>query len=353
MLKACNSKNHLLVLEALYDRPAKMKKIKSVNYKTTARIIKQFTRHGLVVKNRDYYSLSNKGRLIACFLLGKFNDLKPEIKTEFILDKDEVYIQRKDIVEEVLYNLERKRSTLILGESGMGKTTLLKHLQQDYLKNSVLVNARPASNITEKLAQHLSIPLVTTRGRRKRMFELLDDIVRKASEDLIVIIDEVEEATKQTKKIIKLLQRSGLTILGAGTSSQGINFSAEVRLRGFTNEEASELIHKLIKNSGLVEYENELAKIGNPEELKNACEDLLIAHKMGDLKDKAEYKSELKSRQLKKINLVSTYDLVSLGYLLITLRYVFYGQKMYSIGYLLSTVAYMMFFLFRRKRKKK
>jgi hypothetical protein len=36
---------------------------------------------------------------------------------------------------------------------------------------------------------------------------------------------------------------------------------------------------------------------------------------------------------------------------MITMRYMFYGQKQYEIGYWLSTVAYLIFFLFRRRKK--
>lgn len=355
VLNACKSPNHFLVLESLYDKPLRMKAIKVVNYKTTARIIKGFLRQGLVTRNNDHYSLSNIGKLLATFVLGKFSDLKPGIKTEFVLDKDEAYVERKQAIEEVLYNLARKRNTLILGESGVGKTTLIKHLQRDYLKNSVLVSAKPASMITEKLAGHLSVPLVTTKGRRKRITELMDDITRKISDDLVLIIDEVEDSTKQTFKLIKELQRAGITVLGAGTGNKGINFSAEVRLKGLSREEAGGLIQDLLKGSGVKEeFTKDLVRIGNPEKIKNSCNDLIITNQMGELEsNKALIKSELRNKQLRKINLISGYHIVSLGYLLITLRYIFYGQKQYQIGYLLSTMAYFIFFLFRRKGGKK
>lgn len=355
VLNACKSTNHFLVLESLYEKPVRMKGIKVVNYKTTARIVKGFLKQGLVTKYNDTYSLSNTGRLLATFILGKFTDLKPGIKTDFVLDKDEAYIERKQVIEEVIYNLARKRSTIILGESGSGKTTLIKHLQADYLKNSVLVSAKPASMITEKLASHLSIPLVTTKGRRKRIQELMDDITRKVSDDLVLIIDEVEDSTKQTIKLIKELQRAGITILGAGTGNKGLNFNSEIRLKGLSKEEAGALINQLLKDSGVSsEFIKELSNLGNPERIKNSCNDLIITQNMGELdNNKASIKRELKQKQLRKINLISTYHLVSIGYLLITLRYVFYGQKQYQIGYLFSTAAYFIFFLFRRRGGKK
>lgn len=350
------SVNHLKVLESLYEKPLLMKKIRGVNYKTTARIIKQLVKQGLISNNKGLYSLTNLGLVITCFLTGKFNELKPEIKTEFILDKDKPYVERKEFIEEVLYSLERKRSTLILGETGAGKTTLLNHLQSDYLKNSVMANSKPASQVIEKLAVHLSVKLTNPKGRRKRIFELLDEVIKKSPEDLIIIIDEVEEATKQTRKIIKILQRSGLTILSAGTESRGINFQSELKLRRLNKEEAGSLINQLLKDSGVnSELSNELVKIGNPERLKQACNDLIITNKMGELENKdkiVNFRKELRNKQLKIINLISTYDLINIAYLLITLRYFFYGQKQYHIGYLLSSLAYMIFFIFRRRKKK-
>jgi hypothetical protein len=77
---------------------------------------------------------------------------------------------------------------------------------------------------------------------------------------------------------------------------------------------------------------------------------------MGELENKEKkvnFRKELRNKQLKIINLISSTDLINIAYLLITLRYFFYGQKQYQIGYLLSSIAYMIFFIFRRKKKKK
>jgi hypothetical protein len=86
----------------------------------------------------------------------------------------------------------------------------------------------------------------------------------------------------------------------------------------------------------------------NPEQVKHICEQTRI---LKEHDEQHQIRQQIKPTN-KRINIMDTNTLVSLGYLMITLRYVFYGRKEYEIGYILSTIAYFIFFMFRRRKRK-
>lgn len=341
------SKNHLKTLDELYESSKTLKQIKNVNYKTLSRILNNYFKLGIVGKDNNKYYLTNKGRLFSYLALGKFKDIKYEYVNQTIVESKEVYVERIDVIKKILYNTKRKKHTLILGESGIGKTSLLKYLQKEYFKDSVYAEIKPVKYALESIASKLKLDFKKTT----RTIELLNQI-KKAKPDLILLIDNLETATNQSSRVIKELQRSGVTIIGAGQyTKQTFTFDDTIKLRTLTNEECNQLVTALLSQ----EFENleEIQQLilqntdKKPENIKRVCKQTKV---LKELDETAQIRNEIKPTN-KKINILTTNSLVSLGYLLITLRYVFYGQKEYQIGYWLSTIAYFIFFMFRRRKK--
>jgi len=342
------SKNHLRILEQVYDNPKTIKQIKSVNQKTSYRILNYYVKEGIISKEKEAYYLTNKGRLISYLVLGKFESIKPDITNKVIVESKEVYIEREDVIKQILYNIERKKHTIILGESGIGKTSLLKHLQKEYLKDSVYTEVKPIKYVLEKLGKHLNLEF----KKSIRTNELIN-LIRKEKPTLTLLIDNLELSTTQCSRIIKELQRCGITILGAGQYvKQAISFDEKIKLRTLTNQEVNQLVTALLSQ----EFDNleEINQLiiqntnNNPEQVTRICEQTKI---LKEHDEEHEIRKHVKPTN-KRINLLDTNSLVSLGYLMITLRYVFYGRKEYQIGYILSTIAYFLFFMFRRRKKK-
>ncbi len=53
------------------------------------------------------------------------------------------------------------------------------------------------------------------------------------------------------------------------------------------------------------------------------------------------------------VDLFSTNMLIGVAFLFLALRYLMYGQREYQTGYAFAMVAYIIFFFFRWRRKKK
>jgi len=352
IVSVTRSKNHLVLLESLYERDLVLKKFKKVNYKTSNRIINEFVKKGLVTRVNGLCSLSNSGRLIACVALGRFQPIKPELKVNAIFIPEEVYIQRSEVIQQLHSNFKMKISTFLTGESGSGKTTLLKHLINEELPNAVLVKSKPPMNILEGLAKYYNI--TTSRARRKkRMHELLDDIIKALKEDTILIIDECEELTKDSARIVKTLMRNGLVVLFSGTKLKHELNTSKVELKPLSKEEVASLVNQLLVDTKVPSelITHLVSTQSNPEKIKNKCSEIKSKVETNQLKTK-EIIEETKNYN-NKYNLISKEGIVNLGFLCLALRYLFYGQREYQTGYYFAIAAYMIFYLFRRKRKKK
>jgi len=144
LVQLCSkTKNHQLILEELFNSSKFFNEIKNVNKKTFYRIINTYLINGIVDKKENKYSLTSKGKLLALTVLGKFESINTEIKQELIFDNKDLFVENKEIITEILYNAERKKNVLLLGESGFGKTALLKRLNEKYLKGSVYAEIKP------------------------------------------------------------------------------------------------------------------------------------------------------------------------------------------------------------------
>ncbi len=176
--------------------------------------------------------------------------------------------------------------------------------------------------------------------------------LRQDNNPIIVLLDGLESATSNDKKIIKDLMRNNYLFIGAGINNKAyIEFDHTIKLKPLTNQEANQLVMKLLE--GKCENINEVVRIvqnstnNTPEQIKKVCEQNLALKNLNEENKLAEHVKP----STKRINLISSDNIVNIGYLMITLRYLFYGQKEYEIGYWLSTAAYLIFFLFRRRKK--
>jgi len=348
LVQLCSkTKNHQLILEELFDKSKTFNEIKNVNKKTFYRIINTYLTNGIVDKNENKYSLTSKGKLLALTVLGKFESINTELKQDLVFDSKDLFIENKEVITEILYNTERKKNVLLLGESGFGKTALLKRLNEKYLKGSVYAEIKPIKTCLEVICKAKGI--ITSKSANKQ--ELMNKL-RQDNNQIIVLLDCLESATINDKKIIKDLMRNNYQFIGAGINNKAyIEFDHTIKLKSLTNQEANQLVMKILE--GKCENINEVIRIvqnstnNSPEQIKKVCEQNLALKELNEENKLVEHVKP----STKRINLISSNNVVNIAYLMITMRYLFYGQKQYEIGYWLSTVAYLIFFLFRRRKK--
>jgi adenylate kinase family enzyme len=336
-----------MILEELFDKSKSFNEIKNVNKKTFYRIINSYLINGIAEKNENKYSLTAKGKLLALVVLGKFESINAELKNELVFDFKDLFIERKEVIDEIIYNAERKKNILILGESGFGKTALLKRLNEKYLKGSVYCEIKPIKTCLENICKAKGIGISKSANKS----ELLNKL-RQDNNHIIVLLDSIESATINDKKIIKDLMRNNCQFIFAGINNKAfIDFDHLIRLKTLTNIEANQLVNKLLE--GKCDNINEVIRIvqnstnNTPDQIIKVCKQNLALKELNEENKLVEHIKPTTNR----INLISSNNVVNIAYLMITMRYLFYGQKQYEIGYWLSTVAYLIFFLFRRRKK--
>ncbi len=347
VLTVCKSESRLAFLNSLWKGSRKLNRT-GVSYKTALKISKEFRKLGLISSDeKGRYFLTPLGKFLACFLLGKFKGNPPEPEEiNTYLDREELFIGRKGVIKEILACVKLKRDVVILGENGIGKTTLLKHLKRRYFPEAIYIYSRPPSKMIEEVARSLDIST-----KKRRMMDVLDDIERTHYSDAILLVDELERTTKQTVYLLRKLRRMNFTIIGAGTEyPKSLEFYKEIRLKELSEEEARALVISSLKKE-LEEIPNDLVNLiinhtGNPEKLGLYCTQAILLHREGELKTKEDvHKHFGEPIFAKKFALFPRSSFLPLAFLLLSLRYFFYGIRELEIGYIIGTIAYFLYFV--------
>jgi hypothetical protein len=280
-------------------------------------------------------------------VFGNFKDSKLTKKEEHVFELKTAYIERKEVIAKILHNVERKISTLIIAESGLGKTMLLKHLKNNYIKNGAYSSIKPIKLALEEILRTAGLEL----RKGLRVNEMIT-MIKHSKPDIILLADELETSTSQSNKVLKELKRAGITLIGAGQFMKDATiFQDRIKLSGLTDDESKDLTAQLLgEQYANLEEINRIVKQNtnnSPEQISDICKTALT---LKELNEEGKIQEQIKPTN-KKINIIGANNLVNIAYLLITLRYIFYGQKQFEIGYTLSTIAYLIFFFFRRKKK--
>ena len=223
-----------------------------------------------------------------------------------------VYLNRKEVLEEVRSKVKAGKSCVLTGEEGIGKSFLLKQFKE------FLFCSLPVKKMLENIT-----------GRKESINELMELAVNPA----VVVFDDYGLLNKNGRKIITELQRKGFVFITS--SLKEIPDFETVKLERLTFEEAFEGF----KESGIPEdkFRQIYEKSGGlAHYLNKYCMEF---RKGGD---------EFRQISFKKINLLSSKSFLSLATLLIAVRYYLYLSKDFKTGYIFAFAAYLLYFVFRR-----
>lgn len=117
-------------------------------------------------------------------------------------------------LEQIQKFIKRKRSFLILGIRGIGKTTLLKYMQKEY-KACYIEYGGSTKQILETLTRHFKIH--TERSIKyftiQDILELIVPYIKRRK--TILLIDEMDSLSKHGAKLLAKLEDDGVVIIGA------------------------------------------------------------------------------------------------------------------------------------------
>lgn len=131
-------------------------------------------------------------------------------------------IGREWAYAKVMSNLRRKQNTLLMGTTGMGKTTLLKHVDQELGNGAYYIETLSAptaalrdayiavGGFTPKQVKEIGVRKWNLHKLAKELIVLL-----KSNADFVLIIDSLDKITAAASEWLKTLAESQITILGA------------------------------------------------------------------------------------------------------------------------------------------
>ncbi|MDD4353209.1 MAG: hypothetical protein PHN56_01990 [Candidatus Nanoarchaeia archaeon] len=246
-----------------------------------------------------------------------------------------MYIIRKELMEKLLYKLKFKINTVIVGTKGVGKTDLLKYLES-FTPNAYYISSAGPKQILIQILKKANIVFKSS--------ELADDLKNKIKKikNLIVLIDDADRLSKPAKRILEDLNA---TLILSSRVELKNNFES-ITLPGFNNEELkqyldSKFLEKKLYNKvyNFIKHYSDSSPYSVNKTLELYSKNL-----------KTEQVFSLFNFSSKKVEALTVASFISIGYLLMSLRYFFYSQKDFLTGYALSTTAYLLFFIFRRRK---
>jgi hypothetical protein len=246
-----------------------------------------------------------------------------------------MYIIRKELIEKILYNLNYRINTLIIGQFGVGKTSLLKYLES-FTPNAFYVSSSGPRQIL--------LQVLKRSGINFKNNELCASLESKAKKikGLILLIDDADKLSKPAKKVLQELRAC---LILSSEKALAIDYDI-LKLGGFNDSELRYYLKGFILDKGTYDKVYHFVKNysdSSPLSIQRTIE---------------LYSKNLNTNQVfslfkftsKKIELLTVASFIAIGYLLMSLRYFFYSQKDFMTGYALSITAYLLFFLFRRRK---
>lgn len=131
-------------------------------------------------------------------------------------------VGRQWAYEEVMANLRRKQNTWVVGQGGIGKSTLLSQIAADLGPDKAyyieaIVPAKSAmtgayqiiGDFSDKVLKELKVSRWTLPQLTKALIKLLD------GRDFVLILDGLDRITVASSEWLKMLAESDITLLGA------------------------------------------------------------------------------------------------------------------------------------------
>lgn len=253
-----------------------------------------------------------------------------------IWGEKKMHVIRKEIMEKLLYNLKYSINTVIIGNNGVGKTSLLKYLESFAPNAYYIASAGP---------KQMLIQALKSAGINYKSSEISNDLLSKLKsiKGLILLVDDADKLSKPAKRVLTELRAH----LIFSSEKELFNDFESLKLKGFNDKELRQYLKSLMlsKEASMKSY-NFIKKYSDSSPLS-----IIKAVNLYEKGLSTKQAFSLYSFTSKRIEVLTVAFIVSIAYLFMSLRFLFYFQKNFQLGYALGTAAYLLFFLFRRRKK--
>jgi len=123
--------------------------------------------------------------------------------------------KRKKFLEEIIYRMNRQRSVMLIGEFGVGKTTLLNQIKAEHTVLKKIITIESLDPIESILADIINqVNQEGAVGTRTRVPRHLRKV--RSLKNIGIMVDEAHELRRSTWPYFKRIMDSGIPILFAG-----------------------------------------------------------------------------------------------------------------------------------------
>ena len=262
---------------------------------------------------------------------------------------------RTNELEEIKEHLKRKKSAIILGRRGVGKTWLLLHTKGIYveypgMKLILAAIVRSKDIYTERDPRYLTTA------------ELLD-AVRPKLHSTVLLLDEFDDARKPVIRLIEKLASEGATIIAAAERKPWANcFRETIEPRPFTRAEAASLVCATITETDPLAVDIIVTKsLGYPGKIVELSKAYRIALENRDVNPTKpnsilKFFLELRPEFPDKIDILPVWALFVIGFGALAVKVFLFNRGDWHDAYLFAAIGYASLIVYKmasegRRRK--
>jgi|GEM_PF-6894177 len=257
---------------------------------------------------------------------------------------------RKEILEKIRKNIKRRRSILIVGRKGAGKTWLLKQLEGIYIEFPLM------HYILEQIVFNLH--LKTKTSPKYMSIPSLYKICRKKLNKLTILIDDLHTARRPLMNILEKMILDGAVIIGASEKSVFQSLFYEViNLESMTREEILEMLNSFkIKDKNTLDiiFSKSLGFPGKAVELAKQYKIGLSNKeiKKNNLNSLVRYFMELKPSFPERVDLFPLWLLFIVGFGAFAFKVLLYSEDRFRDGYTIAMFGYLALIIYKAVRRR-
>jgi len=246
---------------------------------------------------------------------------------------------RSEEIEALKEDIKRRKSTVVLGRRGVGKTWLLLHMKGIYVEYpgmKLILSAivKQKDIYTERDPRYLTIA------------ELLD-AVRPKLASTVLLLDEFDDARKPVIKLIEKLVSEGATIIAAGERKPWSScFRDTLALKPLSRVEAEALVCSTITETDPLAVDIIVTKsLGYPGKIVELAKAYKVALENGDVNPRSansvvKFFTELRPEFPDKIDILPVWSLFVLGFGALAVKVFLYDKGDWHDAYLFAAVGY-------------
>ncbi|MCD6575712.1 MAG: ATP-binding protein [Nanoarchaeota archaeon] len=242
---------------------------------------------------------------------------------------------------EIERNIKMKKSTLLVGPKGIGKTTILRKLKGIYIEYP------SARQTLSSIAKHYEVRFFRWATIPEQL-----ELVKKYLPKSVLLIDNYEDIRRPTMKLVEKLISEGAVVVAA--SERKLYFLDEkVYVKRLSREESFSLVEELLPSADKIVHEIIInMSLGNPGKIVTLARDYTLGVKNLEVVpfDKESIVSfflKLKPEIPERIDILPIWLLFVMGFGALTAKVILFSKGNFHDAYMIAAFGYTSLIIYR------